>query len=73
MFANLDIKERSDMVLNEVVESVYDLFSEQKNVELDLAIASEPYHILGDKNHLIRVLIIWLSTQYRQFRPTAKA
>ena len=55
MFANLDIRQKSDMVVNEVVESVYDLFSEQKNVALDLNIPGERYHILGDKNHLIRV------------------
>lgn len=55
MFANLDIREKSDVVLNDVVESVYDLFSEQKNVSLDLAIPPERFHILGDKNHLIRV------------------
>lgn len=55
MFANLDIRQKSDVVLNDVVESVYDLFSEQKNVSLDLAIPPERYHILGDKNHLIRV------------------
>lgn len=55
MFANLDIRQKSDMVLNEVVESVYDLFSEQKQVELSLEIPEEQYHILGDKNHLIRV------------------
>ncbi len=55
MFANLDIRQKSDMVVNEVVESVYDLFSEQKNVALDLNIPENRYHILGDKNHLIRV------------------
>jgi two-component system nitrogen regulation sensor histidine kinase NtrY len=55
MFANLDIRQKSDMVVNEVVESVYDLFSEQKNVALDLKIPEERFHILGDKNHLIRV------------------
>ncbi len=55
MFANLDIRQKSDVVLNDVVESVYDLFSEQKNVALDLKIPDERYHILGDKNHLIRV------------------
>ncbi|GAB4497097.1 MAG: hypothetical protein OHK0019_30050 [Saprospiraceae bacterium] len=55
MFANLDIRQKSDVVLNDVVESVYDLFSEQRNVSLDLAIPPERFHILGDKNHLIRV------------------
>ena len=55
MFANLDIRQKSDMVINEVVESVYDLFSEQRNVSLKLDIPSDRYHIQGDKNHLIRV------------------
>lgn len=55
MFANLDIRSKSDVVLNDVVESVYDLFSEQRNVSLDLSIPTERFHILGDKNHLIRV------------------
>lgn len=55
MFANLDIQQKHDMVLNDVVESVYDLFSEQKEVNLDLRVASDRYHIRGDKNHLIRV------------------
>ncbi|MBV6441220.1 MAG: sensor histidine kinase [Haliscomenobacteraceae bacterium CHB4] len=55
MFANLDIRQKSDVVLNDVVESVYDLFSEQRNVSLDLKIPPERFHILGDKNHLIRV------------------
>ncbi|MCC7245630.1 MAG: HAMP domain-containing histidine kinase [Saprospiraceae bacterium] len=55
MFANLDIRNKSDVVLNEVVESVHDLFSEQKNVDLNLTLPSEKLHIQGDKNHLIRV------------------
>jgi two-component system nitrogen regulation sensor histidine kinase NtrY len=55
MFANLDIKIKNDVVINEVVESVHDLFSEQKQVNLSLSLPDERYHILGDKNHLIRV------------------
>ncbi|MBC7777870.1 MAG: HAMP domain-containing protein [Phycisphaerae bacterium] len=55
MFANLDIKSKNDVVINEVVESVHDLFSEQKQVELSLTLPEERFHILGDKNHLIRV------------------
>jgi nitrogen fixation/metabolism regulation signal transduction histidine kinase len=56
MFANLDIRQKNDVVINEVVESVHDLFSEQKNVALELTLPKEVFHILGDKNHLIRVL-----------------
>ena len=55
MFANLDIQAKHDMVLNDVVESVFDLFSEQKDVALNLQIPPDRYHISGDKNHLIRV------------------
>lgn len=55
MFANLDIRQKSDVVVNEVVENVHDLFSEQRNVHLDLSMPSEALHIMGDKNHLIRV------------------
>ncbi len=55
MFANLDIKSKNDVVINEVVESVHDLFSEQKQVALSLTLPEERFHILGDKNHLIRV------------------
>jgi len=55
MFANLDIKSKNDVVINEVVESVHDLFSEQKQVNLSLTLPEERFHILGDKNHLIRV------------------
>jgi two-component system nitrogen regulation sensor histidine kinase NtrY len=55
MFANLDIRQKNDMVLNEIVENVHDLFSEQKNVDLNLSLPNERFHVLGDKNHLIRV------------------
>ncbi|MDX1909917.1 MAG: HAMP domain-containing sensor histidine kinase [Saprospiraceae bacterium] len=55
MFANLDIKHKNDVVINEVVENVHDLFSEQKHVDLSLSLPDERFHILGDKNHLIRV------------------
>ena len=55
MFANLDIKSKNDVVINEVVESVHDMFSEQRQVNLSLTMPEEQFHILGDKNHLIRV------------------
>lgn len=55
MFANLDVREKHDMVLNDVVESVYDLFSEQKDLTHELDLPTERIHILGDKNYLLRV------------------
>lgn len=55
MFANIDIKQRDPVKLNEMVESVFDLFSEQRNMDMKLAPSTENFTILGDKNHLIRV------------------
>lgn len=55
MFANIDIKQRDPVKLNEMVESVFDLFSEQRNVDMKLTPSTENFTILGDKNHLIRV------------------
>lgn len=55
LFANLDIRQKHDMVLNDVVESVYDLFTEDRNVEMSIELPAERFHIQGDKNHLIRV------------------
>lgn len=56
MFANLDIRERHPMILNDAVESVFDLFSEQKHLDFELSLPREQLTIAGDKNHLIRVL-----------------
>ncbi|HNG88597.1 MAG TPA: HAMP domain-containing sensor histidine kinase, partial [Saprospiraceae bacterium] len=56
MFANLDIRERHPMSLNDAVESVFDLFSEQKHLDFELTLPNEQLTIAGDKNHLIRVL-----------------
>jgi two-component system nitrogen regulation sensor histidine kinase NtrY len=55
MFANLEIQHRHDLILNDVVENVHDLFTEQKEVELRLNLPEERIHISGDKSHLIRV------------------
>jgi two-component system nitrogen regulation sensor histidine kinase NtrY len=56
MFANIDIRERSPMVLNDAVESVFDLFSEQRHLDFELSLPNEQITIAADKNHLIRVL-----------------
>ena len=55
MFANIDIRQRDPVGLNEMVENVFDLFSEQRSVDLKLLLPAERFTILGDKNHLIRV------------------
>jgi two-component system, NtrC family, nitrogen regulation sensor histidine kinase NtrY len=56
MFANLEIRNKSKMSVNEMVESVFYLFSEQKEVDLRLHLPEEQYVVRGDKNHMIRVL-----------------
>jgi two-component system, NtrC family, nitrogen regulation sensor histidine kinase NtrY len=55
MFANLDIKTRADVTINQIVESVYDLFAEERDVDLSLSLPKTAYAISADKNHLLRV------------------
>lgn len=55
MFARMEIKDKYDLVLNEVVESVWDLFRETEGVDFNLNLPKEQFHIHGDKNHLMRV------------------
>ncbi|MEO6037982.1 MAG: HAMP domain-containing sensor histidine kinase, partial [Saprospiraceae bacterium] len=55
MFANIEIRQKDPVKLNEMVESVFDLFSEQRSVDMKLLPSTERFTILGDKNHLIRV------------------
>ncbi len=56
MFANLEIRPKNDLSLNDVVESVYDLFSEQPEARLNLNMSPVNFLINADKGHLIRVL-----------------
>lgn len=56
MFASLDRTPRFPVNINHLVESVFDLFTEQKDVDLSLELPDETYMVLADKNHLLRVL-----------------
>jgi signal transduction histidine kinase len=56
MFASLDRTPRNPVVINDLVESVFDLFTEQKEVDLQLDLPAESYTVNADKNHLLRVL-----------------
>lgn len=56
MFASLDRTPRNPVVINDLVESVFDLFTEQKEVDLQLDLPAEQYTVNADKNHLLRVL-----------------
>jgi signal transduction histidine kinase len=55
MFANQEMPNKAEILLNDVVEGIYDLFSEQKDKVLSLHVPYERYYIQGDKNQLIRV------------------
>jgi two-component system, NtrC family, nitrogen regulation sensor histidine kinase NtrY len=56
MFASLDRTPRFPVDINHLVESVFELFTEQKDVELSLELPKEQYTVMADKNHLLRVL-----------------
>jgi two-component system, NtrC family, nitrogen regulation sensor histidine kinase NtrY len=55
MIAKLDITQKFDMVINDVVNNVYELFSEIQDIDFQMNMSDERFHILGDKNHLMRV------------------
>ncbi len=56
MFASLDRTPRYEVEINHLVESVFELFAEQSEVELSLELPKDKYFVLADKNHLLRVL-----------------
>lgn len=56
MFANIEIRQKDRMTINTLVESVFYLFSEQREVDLQLRLPANRIFIDADKNHLIRVL-----------------
>ncbi len=56
MFASLDNTPRYEVDINNLVESVFELFAEQKEVELSLELPSEKYTVMADKSHILRVL-----------------
>jgi signal transduction histidine kinase len=43
-------------VLNNLVESVYSLFSEEENIHFDIKICMEELKIYADQSHIMRVL-----------------
>lgn len=57
-FAKMPKPENQTFVLNEVVESVFDLFAANPahNVELKLELPTEKLSVFADKDHIIRVL-----------------
>lgn len=57
-FAKMPKPENEIFILNEVVQSVFDLFSKnpENGVELSAQLPKESFQVFTDKNHIIRVL-----------------
>ena len=55
-FAKMPRANNQQIKLNDLVESVHDLFKEHKNIDLLLSLPNEDFYVFADKNHLMRVL-----------------
>jgi len=55
-FAKMPRANNQQLKLNDLVESVHDLFKESKNTEINLSLPGEPFYVFADRNHLVRVL-----------------
>ena len=55
-FAKMPAAKNENMVLNELVESVYTLFSEEENIKIHLDITEEALIIFADREQMTRVL-----------------
>jgi len=55
-FAKMPRANNQQIKLNDLVESVHDLFKESKNSDILLDLAEEQFYVFADKNHLMRVL-----------------
>ena len=55
-FATMPRANNQQLKLNDLVESVHDLFKESKNTDVLLSLPEEAFYVFADKNHLVRVL-----------------
>ena len=54
-FAKMPRANNQQIVLNDLVESVYDLFKESKNTDIELSLPDRDFYVFADRNHLVRV------------------
>ena len=54
-FAKMPRAENEHFELNKLVQSVYDLFSEQRDMKMSISLPKEQMMVYGDKNQLMRV------------------
>lgn len=55
-FAQMPRANNQQILLNHLVESVYDLFKESKGSEVTLKLPEDDFYVFADKNHVVRVL-----------------
>ena len=55
-FAKMPRANNQQIKLNDLVESVHNLFKESKNTDVLLSLPKEAFYVFADKNHLVRVL-----------------
>ncbi len=55
-FAKMPRANNQQIKLNDLVESVHDLFKEHKNMDVLLSLPEDDFYVFADKNHLMRVL-----------------
>jgi two-component system, NtrC family, nitrogen regulation sensor histidine kinase NtrY len=55
LYAEINQPPKHDIIINDVLESVFDYFSEHENVDFRLFQPAEKFHILGGTSHLTRV------------------
>jgi signal transduction histidine kinase len=55
-FAKMPRANNQQIKLNDLVESVHDLFKKSKNTDILLSLPENDFYVFADKNHLMRVL-----------------
>ncbi|MFK7978650.1 MAG: ATP-binding protein [Saprospiraceae bacterium] len=55
-FAKMPRANNQQIKLNDLVESVHDLFKKSENTDVLLSLPQEVFYVFADKNHLVRVL-----------------
>lgn len=55
-FAKMPKAENEKVILNEVVESIHDLFRKREDLDINLSIPIDNIFVYADRNHLVRIL-----------------
>lgn len=55
-FAKMPKAENERVALNEIVESIHDLFRKRQDIEINLSVPIDNVIVFADRNHLVRIL-----------------